>query len=475
MRSLDADNFNPEAAVGLLHRLSEGGISWRELDPRQRGRRLRNLRRSMARRAEELARRIAASTGRPIFEALTQEVLPALEMSRYCERHLPRWLRPHRSRYLRPGFIRSRQEIHWEPYGTVAVVTPFNFPFSLAVMSATYLAIAGNTVVLKPSEAVSDISKLIGELMAEAELAPSIIGVVEGGPRAGRFLAEADEVVKVVFFGRKEVGSEIARICHDRGIPFILELGGGSTAIVLADADLDRAAAGIAWSGFYYHGRSCVGTDRVYVESAAEAAFLERLVREAQKMWSEGINRAPLDESVTPLVRRALAEGARYIAIPEGAEIGPEGAEIGPEGSAPGIIAGTRPGSDILREEIFGPLLAVCTTSSGEEAVRLANAGCPMLGASIWTRNRRHARALAKQLNTSMIWINDTSFGLPTLPWGGRGEAGRGSIFSQHALHEAARLKWISRSPAWGRRPWWPPYSALKMRLARILTGFYRW
>ncbi len=467
MNSPGRDSFTTDRGERVLQSLAEGAAAWRQLDPHDRARRIRQLRRLMARRADELASRIATATGRPVFEALTQEVFPALEMSYYCERKLPGWLHPRRSLYLRPGFLRSRHQIHWEPYGTVAVITPFNFPFSLAMMSAAYLAMAGNTVVLKPSELVGDITALIGELLAEAGLSPSIINVLEGGPGAGRFLAEAGEVSKVVFFGRREIGRELADICSRRGTPFLLELGGGSSAIVLADADLGRAAAGIAWSGFYSGGHSCVGTDRVFVESAVETPFLQRLVNETQKVWSEGIDLSQLGGPISSYISEALEGGAGYIAIPTGAE-------AGPERTPPGIIAGVRAGSALLRKEIFAPVVSVCTVQSGEEGARLANSGCQMLGASIWTRNRRRARALASELRVAMVWINDTSFGLPNLPWGGWGEAGWGSIFSQFALHEAARPKWISRSPARGRRPWWPPYSELKMRLARIAAIYYR-
>jgi succinate-semialdehyde dehydrogenase/glutarate-semialdehyde dehydrogenase len=140
----------------------------------------------------------------------------------------------------------------------------------------------------------------------------------------------------------------------------------------------------------------------------------------------------------------------------------------------PGILTGVQPGAALLRHELFAPVLAVCTVESGEEAVHQANRGCPMLGASIWTRDRRRARALSRQLNVGMIWVNDSSFGLPNLPWSSWSRAGWSALFSQYALHEAARLKWVSENPASGRRPWWHPYSQAKLRAARVLTHLYR-
>ncbi len=241
-------SFSRESGTRLLGSLKEGSYAWRVLDPRQRAHAIRQLRRLMARRSDELARRIAEMTERPVYEALTQEVFPALEMAHYCERRLARILHSRTSLYLRPGFLRSRQTVQWDPYGTIAVITPFNFPFSLAMMSAVYLAMAGNTIVIKPSEAMPEISDLIKELLSETGLAPSIINVLDGGSAAATFLAQSEMISKVVFFGGRNGGNELARICSQRGIPFVLELGGGSSAIVLADADLKRTAAGIAWS-----------------------------------------------------------------------------------------------------------------------------------------------------------------------------------------------------------------------------------
>ena len=402
-----------------------------------------------------------------MFEALSQEVFPVLEFCRFNERAMPRWLRPARARYLRPGFLRTRQELVWEPYGTVAILAPSNFPFSLGLMSAVYLLLAGNTVVLKPSERHPDMVDLLGQLFEEAEIAPSVASVVEGGPDVGRYLAGSEGVAKVIFFGRTDAGRQLARICAERGTPFVLEMGGGSTAIVLADADLDLAAAGIAWSGFYSGGRSCVGTDRVYVESEVATDFESRLAREVRAIWREGPCTSIMDDRVVAVVEDALKRGAEY-SVRSDISAGKSA------GTAAGVLVDVDPDSLILREELFAPIIAVCRVEHAEKGALLANSGCQMLGASIWTRNRRRGQALARRLNVNMVWINDTSVGLPTLPWGGRAGAGWGSLFGRHALHEAARLKWISRNASSGRRPWWPPYSQAKRRALRILTHFYR-
>jgi betaine-aldehyde dehydrogenase len=324
-------------------------------------------------------------------------------------------------------------------------------------------------VLLKPSELAPDSTVLIRELLAEADLAGFVAEVVEGGPEAARVLIDSGKIAKLVFFGRSDTGRELGALCTARGIPFVLEMGGGSTALVLAEANLDRAAAGIAWSGFYAGGHSCVGTGRVYVESSVKDPFLERLEREVQVNWQTGGGSvgSTISESDSILVNEALEEGARLLT-------GPGTIDRDAGIPVPCVVVDVPPGSAILTQELFTPLIAVCAVENTDLAVHLANSGCQMLGCSVWSRNRRRALDIAGRLHADMIWINDTSFGLPNLPWGGRGDAGWGSLFSRYSLHEAARLKWVSRNPSSGRRPWWPPYTSLKMRAVRILARLLR-
>jgi acyl-CoA reductase-like NAD-dependent aldehyde dehydrogenase len=446
----------------VLDRLAGGAPAWAATRPRGRARRIAALRRLVARRAGEIARLVADETSREEYEVLTQEVLPVLESLRYLERHMPGWLGPRRSSYLRPGFLRSRQWLVWEPLGLVAVLSPGNFPFSLGLMSAAWLALAGNTVVLKTSEKAPATSRLIASLLSEAGLAPSVIEVLEGDAETGRQVVAAPQVRKVFLFGSRRTGLAVAAVCRSRGVPFVLELGGGTTALVLANANLDRAAAAIVWSAFYARGDSCVGVDRVYVESSVERSFLARLEKELQDAPRR--TGTCLPPRVLELVSGAAAAGARLL--------GPMG---DPQQLATGgILAGVPKDAAILREEIGGPLVAVCAVADSAEGARLARGGHPALGVSIWTRDVRKARELAGEIGCAMTWVNDASFGLPNLPWGGRGATGSGALFSRHALHEAASLRWVSENPPSGRRPWWFPYSRRKLSLVLWAARFFR-
>jgi len=414
-----------------LRELENSSAGWRDASLRERAHRVRRLRRVIARDADEIADVIATTSGRSAFEAMTQEVIGVLEMSRYCERKMRRWLRSRSVRYASPGFLRTVVHLDWDPVGTIAVLAPFNFPFSMGLMTTVYALMAGNCVALKPSDRTPEVADLIERLVRDAGLAPGPVAVIQGGIETGRALAADPRIDKVVLFGGTRAGQEVRATCQRRGVPFVLELGGGSSAIVLRDADLDRAANGLAWAAFYAGGQACVGAERVFVERAVAAEFLERLTRAAKLAWTD------------------------------------------PGTAPPEIIADVPADSPLLQEELFAPVVAVCPVDDLDQAVDLANRG-PMLAASVWSRDRRRARSVASRLDVSMVWVNDSSFGLPNLPWGGRGASGTGSLFSHHSLHEVARLRWTADSRAFAHRPWWFPYRGLKVAATRFVPWLYR-
>lgn len=458
-----------DGATAIVASLVAGAPAWARRTPRERARRIAALRHVIAARADAIAGTLAAAYRRPAFEVLTQEIVPTLEMCRYLERRMPGWLSPRALRYRRPGFLRARPTLVREPLGLVAVITPANFAFSLPLMTAAYFALAGNVIALKPSPAEPSLTDLLASLLRLAGLSPEVVTVVAGGDEAGAALIAAPGVRKVVFFGRRESACQVLRACGLRGIPAIIEAGGGTAAIIAADADLQRTAAGIAWSAFYYGGRSCASTERILVERRVAEEFTQRLVRAVRALWAdEGREAAGALSPVTAaLVRDALDRGARYAA----AHPRPTTER---SGALPGVLVDVPPDAPILRHELFGPLVLVSPVERAEAAVEFLRGSDGTLGISIWTRNRRRARDLAAALDVGMIWINDASVGLPTLPWGARAGAARGALFSELTLHEATRWKWTLEAPTSGRRPWWPPYSAIRGRVARFLPRLYR-
>jgi acyl-CoA reductase-like NAD-dependent aldehyde dehydrogenase len=438
--------MNPETFLSGIDQLS-----WQGLGIEQRIGHLRTLRRIIGNRSLEIAAAISKECRRPIEESLSQEVLPALEMIRYLIRKYPAWLNPRPTRYLRPGFFRKRNYIIRQPLGTVVVICPANFPFSLAIMSLSYLMLAGNTVVLKPSERSETVAPIIKDILEKAGLSPHFARLIEGGPKVAEQLIVRPEIKKVFFYGSRQAGKSVEELCRESSTPCVLEMGGGVTAIVLRDADIPLAASGVAWGGMYAGGRSCLSVDRAFVDGKVYPHFLSALtsaVAAYQEPDKPGERASPDDhDRLKALVDDAVSRGART-----------EGASI---------VADVPPDSTIMQEEVFGPLIAVCPFDGTEQSVGLVNRTYQAAGVSIWTKDQKAALSIAPHINVGMMWVNDCSFGLPTLPWGGWHESGKGTIFSEHALHEVLNQKWISCHPGFlsRQRFWWRPYSDFKKKL----------
>ena len=446
---------------------------WHLLPVQTRRTAIAALRREIARRAVEIAHAISEECSRPLFETFSQEVLPAMAMCRYLERTSRTRLRHSVHHYTAPGFLRKTNILIREAIGSVALVTPRHFPFSLTLMSVAYLLLPGNTVVIKPSEHSSMVGPLISELLVSVGLCPTAASVVHGGPEAVDRLIEDPSVAKVVFFGRRQAGKSVAEKCVKEMKPFVLELGGGTTAIVCADAPVELAAAGIAWSSFYANGQSCVGTRRVFVDRRVYRRFVSLLVKETAIFEQAGVPRISAGDALQ--LRTAVEDACdRGGTVLRGGHDSPS--EIGLRAVPCIIVTGGSTDAALFQEEVLGPVLAVAVADGPEHGMRLAASCCRPLGVSIWSRSRRAAMSLARQAPSAMVWLNDTSFGLPSLPWGGWGEAGWGSLFSWASLHEAVRLRSVSAHPSRfaRRRFWWHPYTLGKERLLRAAAKAYR-
>ncbi len=458
--------------------LEERHRSWRGLPIGQRRAAIRKLRALVSREARPIAEAISQERGRALMESLSQEVLAVLEMARFSEKHMPRWLAPRRVSCWSPGFWQKKTRLHFEPLGTVLVLAPRNFPFSLGLMSLIYLALAGNSVLLKPAEESSLVGPWLADLLRRSGLEEAgAAAVFSGDAKVGARLVEHPAIRKVFFFGGRAGGAAVNALCARHAKPRVLEMGGGSAAFVGREADLDLAATGLAWSSFYTRGQSCVATERICVEQEVAGEFCERFVRRVEALALEPGNcagprvYAPQEiDRFEDLIADARSHGA---VVPTG------GKPLQPENSGhgawpPTVITNAASHMKVFREEIFGPLVAIAPVPQLEDAVDDFNRRGLDLGASVWTRDGRRALRLAGSLQSRMIWTNDSSFGLPGLPWGGQGKTGQGSLFSNFSLHEAVQSRWISSHPGWSCRPrfWWHPYTPFKEKVLLSLARF---
>ncbi len=442
-------------AVASARRAQEG---WAAFPARDRVRRLASLRVVIARRAEEIVDRVVAETGKPEAEALL-EVSMVLGLMRRYERRAPRLLEP------RPG-IRAllawkRARTTREPWGVIAVLTPGDHPFLLPAEPTITALYGGNGVVLKPSEHAPFTGALLPELIAEAGLPPGLVEVVQGRAETGEALVVAG-VDRIHFTGTPATARKVLLAAAPRLLPASLALGGKDPALVLEDADLERAARGITFGAFFHAGQCSLGTERVYVVEPVYEEFLRRVTREASALRAGSAGE--VDVGPSPLEERLLlVEEQLEDALERGARVLCGGQRLDPAANVflPTVLADVTDRMRVMREENCGPLLPVMSVADEDEAVRRANAHPMGHFASVWTGDRERGRAVAGRLRCGGVSINDTlsHWACPALPVGGVGEAGYGSSRGDEGLLAMTRPRvQVEDRLGLGRDPWWFPY-----------------
>ena len=435
-------------------------------------------------RAEEMIEILVREGGKTRLEALGMELVVVADLVRYFAKHAPEILAPvpiplhllkHRASYL-----------HFVPRGVIGIIAPWNFPFSIPIGETMMSLIAGNGVVLKPSEVTPLVALKAKELYLAAELPPDLFQVVTGRGATGAALIDSG-IDKCVFTGSVATGKKVAAACGERLIPCTLELGGKAPAVVCADADLDRTAAAITWGGFANSGQVCASVERVYVVDEVHDALVERIVALTRQLRQGDASSTLSDvdigamaweqqvSTVEKLVASALAGGAKLEAG------GHRGAGPG-QFFEPTVLTRCRQDMDVMQKEIFGPVIPIMRVADEEEAVRLANDSHLGLLAYVFTRDRERGRRIAEQIAAGTVMVNDVlaTYGCPETPWGGVKESGIGRTHSAMGLRELCETRHVNHDRvALAREVWWYPYKEGTFRAilrgARLLFGKRFW
>jgi succinate-semialdehyde dehydrogenase/glutarate-semialdehyde dehydrogenase len=416
-----------------------------------------------------LANTIATETGKPVAEALTAEVGTVLEGARFLERIANAALSPRRIRSATPALWRKRITTTYEPHGVVAVISPWNYPLLLTAMHVLPALVAGNAVILKPSELTPRTADMLLELLSNAGLPDGVLQVLHGDGNTGAALVEA-RIDKVFFTGSERTGRAIASSCAPRFIPVSLELGGSDAAIVLDDADLDVTTSGIVWGRFANAGQTCVAVKRVIAVDSVHDELLERLARATSALR---IGDALLgDTDVGPMIsarQKALVDAQLEDALAKGAtivarnEIDDTQRDRDHVYTTLVVLANVTPDMRVWQEETFGPVLATMRARDVDDAVAKANASAFGLSGSVWTRNRSRGQDVARRLETGSIAINDCvlNAGVPEVAHGGVKSSGIGRVHGIEGLMECVRTRTVVDDilPR-VRQPWWFGYSA---------------
>lgn len=439
--------------------------AWAGLGFRARGRHLLALRQALLDQGDALAELIAREQGKPSAEAHLVELFPSLEALKHMARHAEDLLKDDALESQVLLFAHKHCRLVYNPLGVVLVITPWNYPLSISLISVATALAAGNTVVLKPAPATTLIGLEIGRLCREVGLPAGVVNVVAVDDALAPALVQDARVAKIVFTGSVATGKRVMAAAAQNLTPVVLELGGKDPAIVCKDADLERAAAGIVWGAFVNSGQTCASVERVYVEQEVAEEFVRRVVAETNKLRQGD----PLDPEVDlgPLTmerQRLIVEEHVKDAVQKGARVLTGGQR--PDGPGyfypPTVLTHVDHSMRIMREETFGPVLPIMTVASVEEGLRLANDSEYGLTASGWTRDGEQARRLGQGLRAGVVTINDcvASFGEPTAPWGGLKHSGIGRTHGLLGLREMVQATYVSEDFSRGRALWWFPYGA---------------
>jgi acyl-CoA reductase-like NAD-dependent aldehyde dehydrogenase len=403
-----------------------------------------------------LKRLIMDAVGKPLPEA-DIEVIESASFIDYFSSIAIETLAPRDIQLNGDLWPTKRSTVLFEPVGVVGIIKPWNYPLEMPVWSLAPALLAGNTVVLKPSEKSPSVGEAIARMVESAGFPPGVVNVVAGDKSTGELLVANPGTSMIAFTGSVAAGREVAEKCGRLLKRVTLELGGNDAAIVLPDVDLDLAVNGLTWGAFCNAGQVCVGVKRVVVVKSVADQLIQKLTARAKELRL-GIDVGPLIDkkqldAVTKMVDLAIAEGAK-LECGGYRDLGLEGFYFHPT-----ILTSLQPTATLLLEECFGPVMPIVIVDDAAAAVAEANRSNYGLGASVWTTDLLAAETLAKQLRVGMVWINDVNVAFAEAPWGGTRDSGIGFDLSPEAMLEFVTRKHLNVETSNDtRRFWWYPY-----------------
>ena len=433
--------------------------SWAARTAGERCAALERLRLRIAANADSLARAVADEIEKPLQEAYGADVLPSLAALQWLERNAPNALRDRMIPGGRGAFAQA------QPLGVVGVIGTWNYPLYLNIAPIGWALAAGNAVVWKPSELAEDSACELAALFEQAGLP---VFVAMGGAETGRELCRAG-CDKIAFTGGVATGRAILSELAKTGTSSVMELSGNDAMLVCADADISLAAQCAVWGRGSNAGQSCVAPQRIYVVREVYDAFLSECRREIETL-QPGRDYGPLRtdalrQRAHTMVKDAIGRGARLriggFCLPDEAGFY----------YAPTLLADCHEGMLAVEQDFFGPVLCVCPISNEAEAVARTNSSEMALGASVWTRDARKARAIARNLRVGFVSINEILLDAanPALPFGGLRASGFGKQRGIAGLEEFVAWKTIAPHQSGGSRRHLFPYRTATLPILRGL------
>ncbi len=416
-------------------------VSWRETPLSQRVALLRAIADRFEGDKERLARVATEEMGKTYKSALA-EVEKCIAGFRYYAEHGPAMLEPRRVKLSNGGSAETR----YLPLGPVLAVMPWNFPYWQVIRFLAPTLLAGNVGLLKHASNVQGVAGLIEDMVREAGAPDGLFQNLRiKSPAVGEIIAD-DRIAAVTLTGSEAAGSAVAERAGRELKKVVLELGGSDPFIVMPSADLDAAADAAVKARIQNSGQSCICAKRMIVHTDVYDAFLEKFSAgmkavNAGDPMADGTDMGPLSsfeqrDTVLQQIENFRAAGAKLLL--GGETIGDEGAYL-----SAGIITDVPLDSDLMHEEIFGPVAMLFRANDLDEAVRLANAIPFGLGSSVWTKDTNEQERLVRDIEAGMTAVNQMLASSPEVPFGGIKKSGHGRELSEVGLHEFMNLKTV--------------------------------
>jgi succinate-semialdehyde dehydrogenase/glutarate-semialdehyde dehydrogenase len=457
---LEADEVNAAVAKARAAQPAWAGLSYRE-----RARFILRAREVALEQLEEIAQLISRETGKPVTEAIAMEIVPTLDLMHYFADNAKHLLKRKRISLGQYNFMARKSYIVYKPLGVVGIISPWNFPWATPLDEVVMGLMAGNAVVVKPSELTPFSALKIANVFKQARLPDGLLQIVTGDGSTGAALVEAG-VNKIMFTGSVNTGKRVAEAAAKHLTPVVLELGGKDPMIVFEDANLENAARAAIWGAFCNSGQACASIERCYVHESIADKFVDLVVKETKLLKQDKASTANIDVgAMTDERQLEIVEDHVGDAIARGADVRAGGHRLDDHDGwfhQPTVVTNVDHSMKLMRDETFGPVLPIMTFKTDEEAVRLANDSIYGLTASVFTSDIDRGKRIAEQIDAGTVMVNEVVYthAVAQTPWGGVKQSGYGRTHGTLGLLELVSAQHIHVN-AMPRIAdvWWFPYS----------------
>ncbi len=409
---------------------------------------------------------ITKENGKPLIEAISADILPVMDLMDHYIKNSHEIPQKENISLGKWSLLNKSSYIEYVPLGIIAIISPWNFPFSIPMGQIVTAIITGNTVVLKPSEHTPLIALQMEKIFKHAGLPEGVFNVITGFGETGSNLVSS-KVNKIIFTGSVATGKKIMAQASENLTPLVLELGGKDPMLVLKDAPLSYTTSGAVWGAFTNSGQVCASIERVYVHEDIADEFIYEVVRKTKQLKQGfGIDK---DNEIGPMisldqmnividhVESAKSQGAKILTG------GERVADLKGYFYKPTVLTNVDHSFKIVKEETFGPIMPIMTYKNEEEMIKTANDCKYGLSASIWTSDIEKAQRIASIIEAGTVTINDclSSFALCQTPWGGGKESGIGRTHGKLGMMEFLEPRHIHTDKATNRKKfWWYSYDS---------------